>query len=454
MWTDAITAIRRATLPVLAVLMILLVAVSCSSDDPDPTGTPSSTTSPAVQAPTPEPLRSTLANDLDVAVTQVPGATGVAIAIVFDIGSRHDPPGRSGMAHMVEHLLTTSATDTEPARTIDELVSSYPLGWNAQTGEDYTVIATVVEPDDLEAELTRMAGRLGGVTPTDADLAREEPRLQAELANMFGGIPELGAANLARERQRPTPDDGRRGGDPDAVAALTLDELAQRLALYHPAAARLSVAGPIDPAATLDLIADRFAAIPGGPTIGDPAAPGEATAGLHVLPVPRSATAQAAGRIALAYPAPAADDPTYPAFLVAAGRLFVQGQRAGFVTSFAPLDDPPHLLIGAPLSHGADPGAAAEALHDAVVSVLAAELGPDEGPNTARQFGPILGLPDAGPADSYGTAFSLARAPALGIDPPVLAAALATLTTTDFDQVAARLIDHPVTGGAVVVERT
>lgn len=432
---------------------LLLAATSCTSDDPEPSPAPARTDpSSSIDASDAEPVRTTLANDLDVAVTEVPDATGVAVALVFDIGSHHDPPAQSGMAHMVEHLFITAATESEPARTVDELVRSYPLGWNAQTGEDYTVIASVVDAGDLDDELTRMASRLRGVAPTDTDLAREEPRLQAELVNMFGGIPEIGAANLARERLRPTPDDGRRGGHPDAVATLALEDLVDRLALYHPGNTQLSVAGPIDPEATLDMITDHFAAIPNGPPLGDPAVPGAGSPGLHILPVPPTATTQGAGQVALAYPAPAGDDPAYPAFLVAAGRLFIQGQQAGFVTSFAPLDDPPHLLVGAPLPAGTDPNEAAGGLHDTVVSVLDSDLDPIEGTNTALQFGLILGLPGASGADSYGTAFRTARTPALGIDPVALASDLETLTQEDFAGAVATLAGQAVTGGAVVLE--
>jgi zinc protease len=439
----------------LLLAMLLLAATSCASDEPEPNGAPATTRTPSsVETSNADPVRTTLANGLDVAIAAVPDATGVAAALVFDVGSHHDPAAQSGMAHMIEHLFVTGATESEPARTVEELVSSYPLGWNAQTGEDYTVIASVVDADDLDDELDRMASRLRSVAPTGADLAREEPRLQAELVNMFGGIPEIGAANLARERLRPTPDDGRRGGHPDAVAAFTLDDLVDRLALYHPGNAHLSVAGPIDPAATLEMITDHFAAIPNGPPIGDPAVAGIASPGLHIVPVPPSVTVQGPGHVTLAYPAPAANDPAYPAFLVAAGRLFIRGQQQRFVTSFAPLDDPPHLLVAAPLAAGDDPNEAAGAIHDGVVTVLDSDLGPTEGSDTARQFGPFLGLPGATGADSYGTAFRAARTPALGLDPEALASSLESLTQEDFEQVVEALADQPVTGGAIVVETT
>src|SRR5262245_30057359 len=42
-----------------------------------------------------------------------------ALALLFDVGADHDPPGRSGMAHLVEHLLVTSGRAGKPGRTID-----------------------------------------------------------------------------------------------------------------------------------------------------------------------------------------------------------------------------------------------------------------------------------------------------------------------------------------------
>ena len=212
------------------------------------------------------------------------------------------------------------------------------------------------------------------------------------------------------------------------------------------------MAGPIDPEAVLETVTALFAGIPAGPPPGDRAEPGDPTPGLHALPVPPPAAAQGEGRVAIAYPAPAAGDPTFPAFLVAAGRLFVPGQQAEFVTSYAPLDDPPNLLIGAPLPAGADPDAAAEQLHAAVGSVLDTDLGPDEGATIALQFGPILGLPGTTGTDSYGTAFRTARAPALELDPETVAAGLASLTQDEFGLVVTDLGDEPVTGGAVVLD--
>ena len=65
----------------------------------------------------------------------------------------------------MEHLLATSATSAESARTVEQFVATYPLGWNAQTGSDVTVFATIVHPAALEDELALTAARLAGIRP-------------------------------------------------------------------------------------------------------------------------------------------------------------------------------------------------------------------------------------------------------------------------------------------------
>ena len=68
----------------------------------------------------------------------------------------HDPEGRSGLAHLIEHVYMSAAAGNEKARTSDEFMRRYPEGANAQTGNRYTVFATVFPATDLDREL---AGR-------------------------------------------------------------------------------------------------------------------------------------------------------------------------------------------------------------------------------------------------------------------------------------------------------
>ena len=128
---------------------------------------------------------------------------------MYSIGSDHDPEGRSGLAHAIEHLYVTAAAGDRKARTSEELFAKYPAGANGQTGDRYTVIATVFPKRELDHELGDAAARMVDLRVTAADLDRERPRLLEEVANMFEGFPALAAMNNARELVRPTP---RRAG--------------------------------------------------------------------------------------------------------------------------------------------------------------------------------------------------------------------------------------------------
>ena len=122
------------------------------------------------------------------------------------------------------------------------------------------MFATVFPKRDLEKELTAAAARMGELRITAADLDREKPRLLDELSNMFGRIPTLGAVNIAREMIRPTPEGGRKGGLPEQVEAITLEEVrAHWKRYYKPRNASLVLTGDVDETAVRQAVTTHFA---------------------------------------------------------------------------------------------------------------------------------------------------------------------------------------------------
>jgi len=217
------------------------------------------------------PLDRMMENGLRV-LLRPDGTTGnVAVMLILDIGQHHDPPGGSGLTHLAEHLFVTAATESAPARSIDDVVGEYPLGWNAQTLSESTIIATIVAAGDVDGELAEMADRLSGLTVSPELFARERGRVLDEVENMFGGIPQLAAQNLAHEQLLPTPAQGRRGGDPAQVANLTLDETADFLErFYKPANAVLVVSGAFDPTQVSAVVDAEFGHLAAGEDAGAP----------------------------------------------------------------------------------------------------------------------------------------------------------------------------------------
>src|SRR5207248_2701703 len=76
-----------------------------------------------------------LDNGLTVLLRPVKGTKDVALVVLYALGEDHDPKGKSGLGHMVEHLYATAAAGGEKARTINDIILRYPKGWNFQTGE-------------------------------------------------------------------------------------------------------------------------------------------------------------------------------------------------------------------------------------------------------------------------------------------------------------------------------
>ncbi len=206
-----------------------------------------------------------LDNGLYVILKPLPTATINALVVLYDIGNLHDPKGQCGMAHLAEHLYVTAATDATPARSVQQYVQAYPDGWNAQTGDDYTVFATMFRPGDQDRELDDAVSRMKQLTVTEADLRRELPRMQQELENMYERIPALAVRNLGRERLSPLPDGGRRGGDIQQLQTVTVEQAQAWLDNhYKPNNAVLVLAGAIDVEAARDTIEQKFGAVPPG----------------------------------------------------------------------------------------------------------------------------------------------------------------------------------------------
>ena len=82
---------------------------------------------PTLSAETPEPFK--LDNGLTVILRPVPTANKVAFVTLYNIGEMHDPIGKSGMAHLMEHLYCTAAAGDTPARDVMQFIKRYPAGW-------------------------------------------------------------------------------------------------------------------------------------------------------------------------------------------------------------------------------------------------------------------------------------------------------------------------------------
>ncbi|MFN4097634.1 MAG: M16 family metallopeptidase, partial [Sphingomonas sp.] len=134
----------------------------------------------------------TLPNGLKVYAIRDTSTANVSVQVWYDVGSKDDPAGKSGFAHMFEHLMfkgTKNLVDEQMDRLTED-VGGYN---NASTASDYTNYYEVVPANHLErllfAEADRMASLVVDekVFASERDVVKEELRSRV-LAQPYGKL--------------------------------------------------------------------------------------------------------------------------------------------------------------------------------------------------------------------------------------------------------------------------
>lgn len=406
----------------------------------------------------------TLDNGLDVMLRQVDGGNMITVMTLFDIGEKHEPQGKSGISHMVEHLYITCETDSTEQTTASEWFAKYSNQANAQTGEDYTVISASVEISQLPAELKRHAARMRSLNITEEDLARERPRVLEELANMYSRNAALAARNIARSYVDPLPTGLRRGGLEKDINNLTVEDLKQWYSdYYRPMNATLLVVGDFDPSEAAEVIAAEFLDIDSGKPLPEvrPIETKKLNQTVNQT-IPGLRDKGKIGMAVLAFKAPEPSDPDYGPFLLTVPRIYQRaiqdGQHWSAETppvTFAVLDDPGGLYVMRPIYEGEDPEHALQSLmtyvewartYDLNMPVdrypfqyeLATQLAVVRMPDTAVKF------------NTYGEALRLGRFKQLGMNSDAIRKKVTNTTPKSMNASCERLF-NPENGMAVTV---
>jgi zinc protease len=133
---------------------------------------------------------STLENGLEVYTIEDHASPTVAVQVWYHVGSKDDPAGRSGFAHLFEHMMFKGNEHLKDD-TFDELTENVGGENNAYTAEDVTVYHEVVPSNYLNPILWAEAERMSSLALNDAnfhserDVVKEEYR-QRILAQPYG----------------------------------------------------------------------------------------------------------------------------------------------------------------------------------------------------------------------------------------------------------------------------
>ena len=133
-----------------------------------------------------------LSNGLEVYSARDTSTANVSVQVWYKVGSKDDPAGRSGFAHLFEHLMF-KATRNLPSETIDRLTEDVGGSNNAFTADDTTAYYEIVPANHLQRVLFAEAERMGSLVVDDAvfqaerDVVKEELR-QRVLAPPYGRL--------------------------------------------------------------------------------------------------------------------------------------------------------------------------------------------------------------------------------------------------------------------------
>jgi len=222
---------------------------------------------PPVQAAIPPPKLqyaiSRLANGLTVILSEDHSTPIVHVQVWYHVGSKNERPGRTGFAHLFEHMMFKGSKNVEPeAHT--SFISSVGGQSNAYTNEDTTVFWQTTPaqylPLVLWLEADRMATlRIGRDTfERERLVVKEERRMRVE-NQPYGRLAEIifdNAFTVHPYKHQPI------GSMQDLEAASIEDVRDFYRTFYVPSNATLTIVGDFDAAQAAQLVEQYFGRIP------------------------------------------------------------------------------------------------------------------------------------------------------------------------------------------------
>ena len=215
-------------------------------------------------------VKQTLSNGLDVIVHEDHQLPMVAVNLWYHVGSKNERVGRTGFAHLFEHLMFEGSAHHDHGYfpPLQEAGASL----NGSTNADRTNYWEVVPTQALDLALWMESDRMGWLLPalTQQKFDNQREVVLNERRQNYENRP-YGLAQIALAREI-YPDGHPYSwptiGEVDDIRASSLDEVRDFFArYYHPANASLVLAGDVTPDEGLAAAERYFGSIPAGPAV-------------------------------------------------------------------------------------------------------------------------------------------------------------------------------------------
>ncbi len=221
--------------------------------------------------------RFSLDNGLRVVLAPDRSVPVVAVSVFYDVGMRNEPEGRTGFAHLFEHVMFQGSAHV-PKMEHARLVQAAGGTFNGSTHQDYTNYFEALPSEALERALFLEADRMAAPAITEEnlrnqiDVVKEEIRVNV-LNRPYGAFPWLQLPQIAFESFANTHDGY--GSFVDLESSTVEDATDFFSRYYAPGNAVLCIGGDLDVGETERLVRRWFGAVeardvPPTPPTGEP----------------------------------------------------------------------------------------------------------------------------------------------------------------------------------------
>jgi zinc protease len=216
----------------------------------------------------------TLPNGLTVILSVDRSTPTVAVNVTYHVGSKNEQPGRTGFAHLFEHVMFTGSGHV-PYGLHDKLTEGVGGGNNGTTNNDETIYYETVPSNYLESTLWLESDRMGFLLDTldRAKLDAQREIVKNERRQRIDNQPYGRAGEILTENTYPPghPYSWPVIGSMEDLSAASEEDVKSFFRLYYaPGNAFLSIVGDFDPAQAKAWVEKYFGDLPRGTPITRP----------------------------------------------------------------------------------------------------------------------------------------------------------------------------------------
>ncbi|NUQ93138.1 MAG: insulinase family protein [Gemmatimonadaceae bacterium] len=231
----------------------------------------------AVATPKIEVERYTLPNGLTVLLSPDKSAPVVAVDVWYHVGSKNEKTGRTGFAHLFEHVMFEGSEHVADGQHLKDIEAAGG-NINGSTTTDRTNYWEVLPSSDLQTALWLESDRMGYLLPvltqqkldTQRDVVKNERRQRVDNQPFGSQFEVISAALYPSTHPYSWPVIGSMAD----LSAASLDDVKEFFRTYYaPNNATLAIVGDFDNAQAKAWIEKYFGPIPAGPAITRPKVP-------------------------------------------------------------------------------------------------------------------------------------------------------------------------------------